>query len=300
MKSSMKIRAFTLIELLVVIAIIAILAAILFPVFAQAKMAAKKTVGLSNAKNLGLALQIYQGDYDDALIKSYFGFPQKNCADIDNAHDWAGPFYNWRFALAPYNKSADILRDPSNPFNSSNYDEQEYDNSKYSTNYAVNSAIIGFAAAGANTPNCQAGLPGGLSSLNAVDNVASTIEIVASRAKWNDLRISFGGYGAAVQALGGPASLNDTGWCNVSGSSSVCPATGNGPFHAVGKQINFVWADGHAKAKAFSQSLRLNDSTGSDWGDQYQLAGDGTTPHPGNWTLADRQIVAANLFPEYK
>jgi len=56
---------FTLIELLVVIAIIAILAAILFPVFAQAKMAAKKTQDLSNAKQLNLAIQMYGGDYDD-------------------------------------------------------------------------------------------------------------------------------------------------------------------------------------------------------------------------------------------
>jgi prepilin-type N-terminal cleavage/methylation domain-containing protein len=58
-------RAFTLIELLVVIAIIAILAAILFPVFAQAKAAAKKTACISNAKNIGLGFQIYLPDYDD-------------------------------------------------------------------------------------------------------------------------------------------------------------------------------------------------------------------------------------------
>jgi len=58
-------RAFTLIELLVVIAIIAILAAILFPVFAQAKVAAKKTTVLSNAKQLGMAQMMYAADYDD-------------------------------------------------------------------------------------------------------------------------------------------------------------------------------------------------------------------------------------------
>lgn len=60
-------RAFTLIELLVVIAIIAILAAILFPVFAQAKTAAKKTQDLSNQKQLGTAFNIYSADYDDQL-----------------------------------------------------------------------------------------------------------------------------------------------------------------------------------------------------------------------------------------
>jgi prepilin-type N-terminal cleavage/methylation domain-containing protein len=58
-------KAFTLIELLVVIAIIAILAAILFPVFAQAKLAAKKTVSLSNMKQTALASQIYTNDFDD-------------------------------------------------------------------------------------------------------------------------------------------------------------------------------------------------------------------------------------------
>jgi prepilin-type N-terminal cleavage/methylation domain-containing protein len=58
-------KAFTLIELLVVIAIIAILAAILFPVFAQAKEAAKQTQTLSNAKNLGTAFNIYLSDNDD-------------------------------------------------------------------------------------------------------------------------------------------------------------------------------------------------------------------------------------------
>jgi len=60
-------RGFTLIELLVVIAIIAILAAILFPVFAQAREAARKTQCISNMKQVGLALTMYAGDYEETL-----------------------------------------------------------------------------------------------------------------------------------------------------------------------------------------------------------------------------------------
>ena len=67
-------RAFTLIELLVVIAIIAILAAILFPVFAQAKLAAKKTADLSNMKQIGTMMLLYGGDNDDAFPLT--SFPQ--------------------------------------------------------------------------------------------------------------------------------------------------------------------------------------------------------------------------------
>lgn len=63
----MRRKAFTLIELLVVIAIIAILAAILFPVFAQAKAAAKRTADMSNVKNITLGMILYSGDFDDTV-----------------------------------------------------------------------------------------------------------------------------------------------------------------------------------------------------------------------------------------
>ena len=63
-------KAFTLIELLVVIAIIAILAAILFPVFAQAKAAAKKTVSVSNQKQIGLGIMMYTADHDDVYPRN--------------------------------------------------------------------------------------------------------------------------------------------------------------------------------------------------------------------------------------
>src|SRR6187401_1567965 len=61
-------RGFTLIELLVVIAVIAILAAILFPVFAQAREAARKASCQSNLKQLGIAIAMYSQDYDGHLV----------------------------------------------------------------------------------------------------------------------------------------------------------------------------------------------------------------------------------------
>lgn len=100
-------RAFTLIELLVVIAIIAILAAILFPVFAQAKNAAKKTQALSNMKQNLLGSQMYLGDFDDMYHRIRNSVP----AGWNNV--------NWAIGaedmLQPYLKSDGILGDPGDP-----------------------------------------------------------------------------------------------------------------------------------------------------------------------------------------
>ena len=98
-------RAFTLIELLVVIAIIAILAAILFPVFAQAKVAAKKSADLSNLKQLGLANMMYATDYDD--IYNPVGVARINCPGQPN-----GNWDLWQALIRPYTKNDQIFLSP--------------------------------------------------------------------------------------------------------------------------------------------------------------------------------------------
>jgi prepilin-type N-terminal cleavage/methylation domain-containing protein/prepilin-type processing-associated H-X9-DG protein len=103
--------AFTLIELLVVIAIIAILAAILFPVFAQAKMAAKKAVDLSNMKQQGLAIVMYANDYDDTPCQASWEF--KGTA-LGNPMNPKGKYQvHFTYLLQPYIKNYSIFIAPA-------------------------------------------------------------------------------------------------------------------------------------------------------------------------------------------
>jgi prepilin-type N-terminal cleavage/methylation domain-containing protein/prepilin-type processing-associated H-X9-DG protein len=99
--------AFTLIELLVVIAIIAILAAILFPVFAQARDKARMSSCLSNERQLGNAMMMYVQDYDETF--PYNRFHGSIGATPEKA------IISWRNVILPYLKSKEVLACPSNP-----------------------------------------------------------------------------------------------------------------------------------------------------------------------------------------
>lgn len=103
--------AFTLIELLVVISIIAILAAILFPVFGRARENARRSSCQSNLKQIGLGALQYMQDYDEKIFSSFYG----------TAGDSTTTNYKWMDAIFPYVKSEQIFSCPSDSASNNKY-----------------------------------------------------------------------------------------------------------------------------------------------------------------------------------
>ncbi len=238
-------RGFTLIELLVVIAIIAILAAILFPVFAKAREKARQTACLSNMKQLALGSLQYTQDYDEKYIAGVNRYGK--------GPGWAGQMY-------PYVKSTGVFRCPD--------DASTLPGTPVS--YALNSQFSPFNPAG------DGAKPISIAQLNASANTVQFFEIINSG--YYDITIPDGAtnstgqasdvtganYGGSPSGFGTGGSEDLSGFNTAFGSfnkgGNVQYATGylrnsqanangdfTGPLGRHSDGANYVMADGHAK-----------------------------------------------------
>ncbi|HMS54193.1 MAG TPA: prepilin-type N-terminal cleavage/methylation domain-containing protein [Fimbriimonadaceae bacterium] len=161
----MRVRAFTLIELLVVIAIIAILAAILFPVFAQAKASAKVTSSLSGMKQLALSLHMYSADADDMTVPEYGSQP------YTSRDTWVG-------RVLPYVKNRSVFWDRTKPEPQSDVLADPYYSDQYRWEWATNFSL--------NTDGYSKAYAGSCTAINwnapAQARSISSISTIAERA----------------------------------------------------------------------------------------------------------------------
>jgi prepilin-type N-terminal cleavage/methylation domain-containing protein/prepilin-type processing-associated H-X9-DG protein len=212
-------RGFTLIELLVVIAIIAILAAILFPVFAQAREKARQTTCLSNLKQIGTASMMYAQDYEERL-------PGTELGEGDGE-------YFWIEMLAPYTKSRDLFNCPSAPV------ETLYQPNGVSVEFTANYAMNDIHDAAGR------GIGAAFQPLAAITYPSDTLYMVD-------------GWPAATEAAAGsyeerheigwvPTALGGGGGEHHRRDAAVNPYDDGSPRHT--GAMNFLACDGHAKTR---------------------------------------------------
>ncbi len=247
-------KAFTLIELLVVIAIIAILAAILFPVFAQAKNAAKKTAGLSQAKQIGTAMHIYLADYDDVLFlyrtneanPDYIDCVNSGATDCNTKWGLQAQTKKfWSQLLRPYIKNRDLWRASGQVnawegFDPSGADvEPPYRSYGGQNSYAANTVIFESDGNGS--------LPH-----TSIDNVANTLVMVDA---------SY--YNVLPRFDGNLRKFNGSAWLTACTSSSRSNYWKN-----LGNSNLWKWAGGASAAPSDAEAEKLIDQR---WGGQLNV-----------------------------
>jgi prepilin-type N-terminal cleavage/methylation domain-containing protein/prepilin-type processing-associated H-X9-DG protein len=224
--------AFTLIELLVVIAIIAILAAILFPVFAQAREKARQTACLSNLKQIGTALLMYTQDYDEMFPVRYgSGDP----VDFENGYQ-----RNWKNMLMPYIKSKQVFACPSNQTakkGTLTWNGTDQVDGPIPAGYSMwlpDSWLSGVLGHGASYPQALAGM----------EYPSNALIILETSYRWADTG-PYLGYSE-------PAPGNDI-------AITPGPSTWNSGHNK--KKGNIVYMDGHAKYRSLRQTFDETNGT---------------------------------------
>ena len=275
--------AFTLIELLVVIAIIAILAAILFPVFAQAREAARKTSCLSNTKQIGLGTMMYVQDYDETYPCNNYDVGPIGVADNDVGLASYNSTLTWLWGVYPYVKNRQIFvcaSDPNPKAGESGYDIDPCDYTSccngnggwgYPTpiSYGFNSQVIGYGQNGVgllcNGPDVPGNRPSewgaGPQSLASVPTPANTYmfadcgETVLEDPHVNDMRAANYSriFGVKAPRHGYQADAHNAAWQAALQNSGIFR-------HQLGQNISY--ADGHSKFRTHNQIW-----SGNPWDD---------------------------------
>ncbi len=236
-------KGFTLIELLVVIAIIAILAAILFPVFAQAREKARAISCLSNEKQIGLGIMMYTQDYDEAFP---FGLDAK----------WQ---VSWAVTTQPYIKNYNIYRCPDDSNLNLGYSWMSSSWAGIPISYGVNGLIQTNSSGvtsllGVMTPMAQSWISPMSVTLANVTYPANTVLLAD---KHNTDALTVKGFGVLTGFYGATfVGVNYFDWSAPgeipNGTLSAANAYPNGPNGAVStthsNMANFLFIDGHAKA----------------------------------------------------
>jgi len=233
---------FTLIELLVVIAIIAVLAAILFPVFARARENARRASCMSNLKQIGLGFMQYTQDYDEKLPPVNEIYPGGGEISPNGSVGTAGSYLTWIDFLNPYVKNYQIFNDPSNSNNSLIYTGKY---SQATVTYGFNSSAhsVGTAYCGGTCPG--ANLNG--ASLASVEMPASTI-LMTDSLKYYIVGPGNGlGTGTCQTAAGGVGVYSD---CVVDRHLNT---------------VNVAFVDGHVKSMQKSTIIGSYATTKAYW-----------------------------------